>query len=490
MKKRVLFWVGVIVGAVSGFALSSRRSVIPAELGPADPLLGLVGEAVLVCDAAGVVTYLNAAATEWFGDDGAAAFHLRYPSGQTVPPGQVPLIRTLRTGKPGVGTGYGCTSPDGTERMLEVTTRLQTAGGAVAVFRDITEVSETRNQAAQGDRREEILRRLCRRLSAALSPDDLARSIVESAGALLRDKSEASVRLYSYDPSAKQITRLAALPESRAKLVRSQNAPQAASFPLDVTQVLLWSVYVGRESFTGAFVDALGEEPEAAHLALPLIAGGEVIGHLSLTSADPEALFASALRESLTLLASVAALALAGPSQAAQTETLAAQVTALREIVGAVAKRLGPGDVADLVGRHARRVLGAEVCILVLAEADKLRVLGRDYLDALLFPERYTADSAPLTQGESEKAQRTGKTVQTTGRKNPRMEDGPWRAFAGQSGRHSVLSVPLPTGLGVVTVLRAGETAFSEAQVRFMETLAALTAAALPAATTAAARED
>jgi len=490
MKKRILFWAGVIVGAVSGFALSSRRSIIPEVPNPTDPLLGLVGEAVLVCDAAGGVVYLNAAAAEWFGDDGAAAFHLRYPSGQPVPPGQVPLVRTLRTGKPCAATGYVCTSPDGTERMLEVTTQLQTAGGAVAVFRDITEVSETRNQAAQGDRREEILRRLCRRLSAALSPDDLARSIAESAGALLRDVAEANARLYSYDPTTKQITRLAASPGSRAKLVRSHNAPQAVIFPLDVTQALLWSVYVGRESFTGLLVEVLGEGSAAAHLALPLIAGGEVIGHLSLTSADPEALFAPALRESLTLLTSVAALALAGPSQAAQTETLAAQVAALREIVGAVAKRLEPGDVADLVGLHTRRVLGADVCILALAEAERLCVLGRDYQDALLFPERYTADSVPLTRGESEKAQRTGKTVQTTGRKNPRLEDGLWRAFAGQSGRHSVLSVPLPTGLGVVTVLRAGEAAFSDDQVRFMETLAALTAAALPPATIAAARED
>lgn len=480
----------MIVGAVSGFALSSRRTVISAEPSPADPLLGLVGEAVLVCDAAGAVTYLNATATEWFGDDGAAAFHLRYPSGQPVPPGQVPLLRTLRTKNPGVGTGYGCTSPDGTGRTLEVTTRLQTTGGVVAVFRDITEVSETRNQAAQGERREEILRRLCRRLSAALSPDDLARSTVESAEALLRDVPNANVRLYSYDPSAKQITRLAASPERRTKSMRSQNAPQAVSFPLDVTQPQLWNVYVGREIFTGSLVETPGEEPAAAYLALPLIAGGEVSGHLSLTSADPEALFAPALRESLTLLASIAALALAGPSQAAQTETLAAQVAALREIVGAVAKRLEPGDVADLVGRHVQRVLGAEVCILALAEAERLRVLGHDYQDALLFPERYTADSVPLTQGESEKAQRTGKMVQTIGRKNPRLEEGPWRAFAGQSGRHSVLSVPLPTGQGVVTVLRAGEATFSDGQVRFMETLAALTAAALPAAMTAATRED
>ena len=482
MVKRVFFWTGIVLGAVSGFTLSNRRRVETISDPLPDPLLGLIGEAVLVCDAAGTTTYLNAAATEWFGKGGAAAFQLRYPSGQPVPPGQVPLFRTLRTGKPSTGTGYLCTGPDGSTRTLEIKTRLQETGGAVAIFRDVTEESDTRDQAVEGERREEILRRLCRRLSSALSPNDLARSIAESAAALLADVPGAQVRLYGYDPALKQMTRLASSPENRAKVVRSQNAPQAAVFPLDVTQPLLWRLYVERETFTGSAVEALGEEPAEAHLVLPLIAGGDAIGHLSLSGASADLLFAAALRESLSLLASVGALALAGPSQAAQTELLAAQVAALREIVRAVANRLEAGGLSDLVCLHTRRVLGADVCTIAVGVAENLRLLGRDYQDALLFPERHAPESPLLTRGEGEKAHRTGKTVQVAGRKNPSLEEGLWRVFAGQSGRHSVLSVPLPTGLGVVTVLRAGDAAFSDDQVRFMETLAALTAAALPSA--------
>lgn len=483
MVKRVFFWIGLFLGMVFGFTLSTRRRVVTTSDPLPDPLLGLIGEAVLVCDAAGTVTYLNAIATEWFGSDGAAAFHLRYPSSQPVPPGQVPLIRTLRTGKPSPGTGYLCTGPDGSTRTLEIKTRFQETGGAVAIFRDVTEESDTRDQAVEGERREEILRRLCRRLSSALSPNDLARSIAESAAALLVDVPGAQVRLYGYDPALKQITRLASSPESRAKAVRSQNAPQAAVFPLDVTQPLLWKLYVGRETFTGSAIEALGEEPASAHLALPLIAGGEAIGHLSLSGANADLLFAAALRESLSLLASVGALALAGPSQAAQTEILADQVTALREVVRAVANRLEAGDLSDLVSLHARRVLTADVCTIAVGAPKNLGLLGQGYKDALLFPELHAPESPLLTQGEGEKAHRTGKTVQVAGRKNPSLEDGLWRAFAGQSGRHSVLSVPLPTGFGVVTVIRAGEVAFGDDQVRFMETLAALAAAALPSAT-------
>ena len=476
MVKRVFFWAGLVFGAVSGFALSNRRRAVTIS----DPLLGLIGEAVLVCDEAGATTYLNTIAKEWFGPGGVGALQLRYPSGQPVPPGQVPLIRTLRTGKPSTGTGYLCTGPDGSTRTLEIKTRSQETGGGVAIFRDVTEESDTRDQAVEGERREEILRRLCRRLSSALSPNDLARSIAEGAAALLVDVPGALVRLYGYDPALKQITRLASSPESRAKVVRSQNAPQAAVFPLDVTQPLLWKVYVSRETFTGSAVEALSEEPAAAHLALPLIAGGEAIGHLSLSGANADLLFGAALRESLSLLASIGALALAGPSQAAQTEILSAQVMALREIVRAVANRLEAGDLSDLVSLHARSVLGADVCTIAIGAAENLGLLGKDYKDALLFPERHAPESTLLTRGEGEKAHRTGKIVQVTGRKNPNLEDGLWRAFAGQSGRHSVLSVPLPTGIGVLTVLRAGGAAFSNDQVRFLETLAGLTAAALP----------
>ena len=482
MVKRVFFWLGIFLGAISVFGLRQRR-LPPALIVEPNPLLGLIGEAVVVCDSAGTLTYLNSIAQEWFGADGEGALQLCYPSGQPVPSGQIPLTRALRTGKPSEGTGYLCLSPDGAIRTLEISARPLAAAGAAAIFRDITEIHETQARKTEAERREEILRRLCRQLSAAATPEDLARGIVESALALAQPSPGAQVRLYAYDLSQKQLTRLASAPEDRPKRPRSQTAAQPVSFAFDAKLPLLWQVYVAREPFCGTGEAMLGEDPAAVCFALPLLAGGAVIGHLSLTCSRPEALHNSALGEAFTLLSSIAALALAGPSQAAQTAHLADQVLAIREIAGAVAKRVGSEALADLVAGCARRVLGAEVCLMAIYQGGQLRPVGDDYKDGLLYPERHAPDDPALTHGATEKAARIGKAVRLNGQRNPDMEIGLWRAFVGQSGRHSVLAVPLPGGQGAITVYRAGETSFNYEQAHFLETLAGLTAAALPSAT-------
>ena len=82
----------------------------------------------------------------------------------------------------------------------------------------------------------------------------------------------------------------------------------------------------------------------------------------------------------------------------------------------------------------------------------------------------------------SGEAVRTGKTVSRVGLPNPHFDDGVWRAFAGQSGKHSILAVPLGRGQGALTVWVPGETPFPAAQVTFLETVTALLTAALPSA--------
>lgn len=483
MTYRIFFPLGVLLGAVSVFTLRLRQAAGP-QRAEQYPLLGLVGEAVLVCDTVGTITYLNAAAQEWFGREGEAYTLLQYPSGQPVPPGQLPLTRALRTGKAGEGAGYLCVSPGGTRRVLEVSARTLPAGGAAAVFKDITELLETQSRKTEGERQADTLRRLCRRLAAAADPEGLVRSIADSALSLLQAEPSAPekprVRLYAYDASRKQLTRLASAPEDRPKRPRSQKSAQAPTFTFDAACPLLWGMYIAKEPFRGGGSEALGENPLDHFFSFPLLAGGMVIGHLSLLCEDPYAFNRPALRESLELLASLAALALAGPSQAAQSAHLAQQVNAIREVVGAVASRLDPGKLADLVGQHIRRVLDAEVCTLAVSDGERLRLLGEEYKDALLHPERHAPDDPAMTRGTAEKALRTDKSAQCLGDKNPALAEGIWSAFAGRSGRHSALSVPLPAGQGVLTVLRGGDTPFSDDQVRFMETLAALTATALP----------
>ncbi len=474
MFKRTPFWLGLLLGGLASFGAGRFR--LPPHPTTPNPLLDLVRDAVVACDTSGAVTYTNAAAQALFGSQGEGLSRLCYPSGQPVPPGQWPLTRARRTGASAGGAGYGCVSPKGKAHVLDIQARPLPGGGAVAIVRDVTALEEGRAREAKMQKREQVLRDLCRRLSAAPDAGTLAEAVVESALALVGELPEARARLYAYDSDAKRLTRLASAPDDRPKRPKSQRQAQPPAFPFDAASQTLWSLYVERQPVMG---DDVGSDEAGPAYAVPLLAGGIALGHLSVIC--PDALTNGDLRESLALIASVAALALAGPRQAAQATQLAAQVDALREVIQAVGERNDREALADLVGSRVCRVTGAEVCTLALKDADGLRLIGTAYRDALTSPDRHAPDDPLLTE-DGAKAARTGKTTQRVGRANPPFSAGVWRAFAGQSGRHSVLAVPLAAGQGALTVYRAGDAPFPGASVKFVETLAALVSSALPQA--------
>ena len=477
MFPRLSFWLGLLLGASSAFGLRRRWRPATKEVGP-DPLLDLVGDAIVVCDASGAVTYANAAARALFGPDARRSLQIGYPSGQRVPPGQVPLTRALRARRTVEGAGYVCAAPDGTAHVLNVIARPMAGGGAAAVFREVTALHEQQARERASEKQEKVLGELGRRLSGVTDAGELHRAVAESALALLDGLPEARARLYLYDAESKQLTRVASAPEEAPKRPRSHRQAQPPTFPFDAGAPLLWQVYVARQTFVSADVAAddrflivpLGEERIGSACALPLLAEGQAFGHLSLIC-DAPGTFAARLGAA-ERLASLAAWALAGLRQAAQTAQLSEQMTALRDIAQAVADRQDSGALADLIAGHVQRITGAEVCTLTLREGDALRLRGEAYKDALLFPERHAPDDPALVNVTS-----------GLGIPNPAFEDGPWRAFAGQSGTHSVLSAPLTAGQGTLTVYRAGDAPFSDAQVRFLETLASLLSAAFPPAT-------
>lgn len=472
MFKRPPFWLGLLLRALAALGVRRPRPLPrPAAL---DPLLDLVSDAVLTCGASGAVSGANAAAQKLFGPGGAGLARLRYPSGQPVPSGQSPLTRALRTGAATESAGYLLLSAGGKTRALEIKAGpLPNGAGAVLIARDTTETGEGRARETKAHKREEALSALCRRLSAAPSADDMARAAVESALALLDGLPDARARLYSYDGDAKRLTRLASAPDDRPKRPKSHRQAQPPVFPFDAASPLLWSVYVAREP-------AAGDDLEGPAYAVPLQLGGGAVGHLSVTC--PDALLDAGTREALGLLASVAALAQSGPRQAAQAAPLIAQVESLQAVVKAVAGQTATDALADLISGEVRRVTGAEVCTLTLKGADNLRLVGTAYRDALLFPDRHTPDDAALIGDTTREVIKKGKTVQRPGRANPIFEAGVWRAFAGQSGRHSIVSLPLPAGQGALTVYAAGDAPFPVAQVKFLETLVALVSLPLPRA--------
>ena len=67
MFKRSSFWLGLLLGGLA--ALGTRQFWLPARSSLRYPLLDLVGDAVVLCDALGAVIDTNIAAQALFGPD-------------------------------------------------------------------------------------------------------------------------------------------------------------------------------------------------------------------------------------------------------------------------------------------------------------------------------------------------------------------------------------------------------------------------------------
>ena len=451
MNFRAAFWPGFLLGALTGFAALFRK---PPPAAP-DRLLDFVSEAVVACDASGQITETNAAARALFGADLAGCQSLCYPTGQPVPSGQLPLTRpTLTLAR------FLLTDASGQTRTLEAATRPLPGGGAAAVFRDVTAQTDAELKDAQARAGTATLHALSRRLGRAETAEDAAVAAVEAALMLGAD----TARCFAYDADAKQLTQAAARPDTRPKRPRTQTAARHETALFDAANPLHWAMYVSKKPFQNAET-----------LALPVVAGGTALGHLEVVSA-PEA-----SREALTLAASLTAAALAARRAADRADAGAARQAAVSELAALLAQAASFDALCDAAAVHLRRLLSAEVCTVTVGG----RLRGQDYLEALLRPERHTPKDAALRHEAADAATASGETVQRTNLSSPGFAEAIWRAFAGASGKHRVLAVPLigKQQAGVLTVWAAGDGPFSAEQVRFAETLAALLSAR-PATTT------
>ncbi len=457
MNFRPAFWPGFVVGALTAFATLFRRPA-PAPVPPPDPLLDCVSEAVIACDAAsGQITEANAAARALFGSDLAGYQKLCYPTGQPVPPGQLPLAHCSF-----LSARFLLTDAHGQTRTLEATTRPLPNGGAAVVFRDVTAHTATEAKDTRAQANADALHNLSRRLGTARTAEEAAEAVVDAAlvlGAL-------ATRCFTYDAGAKQLTLAAARPDTRPKRPRTQTAALPETRVFDAADPLHWAMYVSKESYQNADT-----------LALPLTAGGAALGHLEVL-AGPEL-----SREALTLAASLTGATLAARQEAERAEAGMAREAALLEIAALLAQAASLDTLCDAAVARLRRLLAADVCTVAVSG----RLRGQGYHDALLRPERYKSDDPALRHEAADAAMASGATVQRTSLRSPEFADAVWRAFAGASGLHRVLAVPLTGNGGTLTVWAAGGGAFTAAQVQCAETVAALLSV-LPATTKAGRR--
>ncbi len=448
MLNRPLFWLGLLLGAFTTF----RLRLLKPRLSPPvfTDFQDLITDPVVICDNAGTVIEANPPAQALFGSDSLPS--LRYSTGQRVPPGQHPLRRASAAREASCGR-YHHIAADGSERVLEISARPLLDGKAAAVFRDVTgqQESEAREQAAQA--RQAIVQTLCRHLSQAQTAAAMGQAVAEETLHLLADVPEAQVRLYLFDPVTDMLTCLAAVPDDRPKRLKPAAEAQFPTIRFDAQLPELWQMYVARKpSLNG----------------MPLVAGGITIGHLSVASAGSGG-FEPGVGETLERIASLAALALAGLAAAAQEAAYAAQATALREIVAALGRE--QHALADVVAAAVKRVTHAEVCTLSVPVKGKLCVIGEAYKDDLVVLQA-GLNTPRLHSKATQKAWKTQKSITHLGLPNPGVEAGPWRAFAGSAGCHSVIALPLAAS-GVLSVYTSGASPLPEPQIKFLETVAA-----------------
>ena len=341
-------------------------------------------------------------------------------------------------------------------------------------FREVTALHDGLVRENQSKSRHLVVQTLCRRLTKAGTAGEIGRAVVESVHSLLDAVPNVQVRLYLYTPSAQTLTRLASEPEDLPKRPKS-SAQMPPVFPFDVQVPALWQLYIARQPWRGG-LPAPGEKSCASAYALPLLTNGAALGHLTLTSSASEAFDDPAQQEMLESLASIAALALTLPQSADLATALQVQADAVREIAQAVAGGLEHRRLADLISGRVRHVTGSEVCTLSVPAGGKLSVVGTAFRDDLLFPDRITPIDLVLHPKAVQKAWRTQKTALQLGVTNPSFETGPWRAFAGRAGQHSVTAVPLTSRQGVITVYNNGASPLPDAQIKFLETIAAVIA--------------
>ena len=129
-----------------------------------------------------------------------------------------------------------------------------------------------------------------------------------------------------------------------------------------------------------AALDVMGEHTAECGLpgsviAVPIMLGIRLLGVLAVHHAARER-FTQEDEELVLTMAAQAATALANATRYAESERERRQTEALAEVARAVGSSLRPGDVLQLILRHARSLLGAEGAIIALRQDRWMQVVA------------------------------------------------------------------------------------------------------------------
>lgn len=284
-------------------------------------------------------------------------------------------------------------------------------------------------------------------------------------------------------PLRMAVTEDAALAVSAGPTYQSlyvKRQPVISLLPGDKSELARFDMDADPSDTSGA-----SDERIRAAVRLPLVAQGEVLGHISLYAralpdegereGDGER---TALLSALSNLASLAAISLYNAQLYERVQQRAQQMTTLWSVGKAISAHLAVDQIADTLCEQVRATLGADLCVLSLYEQGRLAPQGahaqkaRNLLQDINPPDC----ECDLVQRD---AARRGIPLARTGVES--MGPGRCRRF-GRVGLHSVLAVPLifdGESLGVVSVFRSGRQEFGQDEIDLINTLGSLSVVAI-----------
>lgn len=218
-----------------------------------------------------------------------------------------------------------------------------------------------------------------------------------------------------------------------------------------------------------AALDVMGETinelgPPASVLAVPIMSGIRLLGVLAL-HASQAGRFSAEDEEVVATMASQAATALANARRYAESERERRQTEALADIARAVGESLRPGEVLQLILRHAVALLQAQGACIALRQGEWLHIVAGTGAADLL-----AGVHVPLVGSLLGRVTRDGGQVLSN---DLAIEDGAYQPLQRIAPIRNTVIAPLATARGIIGAIAVinRETPFTDDDARILQRL-------------------